>query len=140
MQKRANRKNKKIINPKHNNWVYWVPRILSIAFILFLTIFSFDVFDSAPGFWQIVLALLMHNIPVFLLVIILIISWKYEIVGGVVFILAGLAYTIRTSVVGFMNHEFYMIFWALPIAGPAFLIGILFLICWKIRRKKLLKK
>jgi len=47
--------------------------------------FSLDVFDGTSGFWQILLGLFMHNIPVFFLVIILWMSWKYEIVGGIAF-------------------------------------------------------
>lgn len=117
---------------KHvGKFIYWTPRILSIAFILFLTLFSFDVFDSATGFWQTVFGLFMHNIPSLVLLAILIISWKYEIVGGIAFILAGIAYIISLL---FKPFEWYMISWSIIIAGPALIIGILFLLNWK--RKK----
>ncbi len=120
---------------KINKFIYWTPRILSIIFILFLSIFSLDVFDSNPGFWQAVLGLLMHNIPSFILLIVLIISWKHEIVGGIVFILAGLLYTITL----FMKPEFawQMISWSLIISGPAFLIGGLFFANWQQKKFKL---
>jgi hypothetical protein len=112
---------------KINRFVYWTPRILSIIFILFLMLFSLDVFAENLSFWQTVVGLFMHNIPVFILLAVLLISWKYEIVGGIAFILAGLLYI----VVLMMNpFEWYMLSWSLIIAGPAFLIGILFLIGW----------
>ena len=41
-------------------------------------------------FGQLFWVCLIHNIPALLLAIIVWISWKYEIVGGVAFILAGL--------------------------------------------------
>ncbi|OGH78322.1 MAG: hypothetical protein A2224_01380 [Candidatus Magasanikbacteria bacterium RIFOXYA2_FULL_40_20] len=116
---------------KAKRFVYWTPRILSIVFILFLALFSLDVFDGNYGFWGTVLALFMHNIPVFILSIILWISWKREIVGGVAFILAGLLYTgLTLSNVIKTGFEWYYLAWAMQISGIAFFIGILFLVGW----------
>jgi hypothetical protein len=105
---------------KINRFIYWTPRILSIIFLLFLAAFSLDVFEMKLGFWGTVLGLFMHNIPVFILAIVLWISWKREIVGGIFFILAGLLY-IATMLTNILKNSF---------AGPAFLIGILFIINW----------
>jgi hypothetical protein len=126
----------KVKNRKINPFLYWTPRILSIIFILFLALFSLDIFDGNYGFWGTILGLFMHNIPSFILLIILIISWKREWIAGFVFIFAGLAYIITI----FMNmltspFEFYMISYSLIIAGPAILIGILFLLNWRKRKK-----
>ena len=79
-------------NKKINKFIFWTPRILSIIFILFLTLFSLDIFGNGYTFWQTVFGLFMHNIPALVLLIVTIISWKHEIVGGIVFILAGLLY------------------------------------------------
>lgn len=116
--------------------LHWTPRILSILFILFLAMFSLDVFDGNYGFWGTVLGLLMHNIPVFILTAVLIISWKYEIVGGIAFILAGLLYIILIGI-STINDGFklYMITWPLIISLPAFVIGGLFLLNWKKKNK-----
>lgn len=113
---------------KINKFVYWTPRILGIIFTLFLALFSLDVFDEQLNFWQTVLGLLIHNIPSFVLLAVVIISWKREIVGGIGFILAGLLYIFL--LVTRANFEWYMISWSLTIAGPAFLVGILFLVNW----------
>jgi lipopolysaccharide export LptBFGC system permease protein LptF len=73
----------------------------------------------------------MYNIPVFILLIVLLISWKHEIVGGIVFILAGLLYVAMILMNILRNSfEWYMVSWILTIAGPAFLIGVLFIINW----------
>ncbi|MFA6549845.1 MAG: hypothetical protein WCT36_00635 [Candidatus Gracilibacteria bacterium] len=121
---------------KINKFIYWTPRILSIIFIAFLALFSLDVFSSESSFWQIILGLLIHNIPVFVLLAILIISWKYEIVGGIAFILAGLAYIVLIVADALKNQfEWYMIAWTIQISGVAFFIGILFLIGWFKKKK-----
>lgn len=108
-----------------SKFVYWTPRILSIVFILFLMLFSLDVFELKLGFWGTVLGLLIHNIPAFILLAVLIISWKYEIVGGIAFILAGLAYIFLTLRKPF---EWYYLSWIVQISGIAFFIGALFLV------------
>ncbi len=123
---------------KINKFIYWTPRIFSIVFILFLAMFSLDIFGNGYSIWETVVGLFMHNIPVFILAIILAISWRHEVVGGVGFILAGLLYLALTLVRAFNNpFEFYELSYSLIIAGPAFFIGILFLVGW---RRKLSKK
>jgi len=119
--------------PKVNKFIYWIPRIVSIIFILFLAMFSLDVFGNDYGFWGTLLAFLMHNIPVFILTAVLIISWKHEIVGGIAFILAGLLYIIMLLLSP--NRQWYMLSWSIIIAGPAFLIGALFLVNWFGKKK-----
>ena len=112
-------------------WIFWTPRILSILFILFLAMFSLDVFEGNYGFWGALLALFIHNIPVLILTILLVIAWKHEIVGAIAFFLGGIAYTglVLPNLLADPS-KLYMLVWILQIAGPAFFIGILFLIGW----------
>ena len=120
---------------KINKFIYWTPRILCILFLLFLAIFSLDVFDENLGFWGTVLGLFMHNIPVFVLAIVLWISWKYEIVGGIVFILAGILFMISSVARQAPDPWYIALAVSLIIAVPAFMIGILFLMGWFKKRK-----
>lgn len=90
---------------------YWLPRILSILFIAFISIFALDVF-SEP---QWLLALFMHLIPSYFLIAITIVAWKHEMLGGFLFLIAGFALLIFTHLD------------ALIISIPAFIIGVLFL-------------
>lgn len=128
MKKKAGRPVSKLI--------YWTPRISAILFILFLALFSLDIFEGNYGFWGTIVGLFMHNIPSLILLAVLLISWKYEIVGGIAFILAGIVYItwllITAVTTGF---EWYYLAWAIQISGIAFFIGILFLIGW-FRKKK----
>ena len=134
MPKKRKIKNSKRINkkPKVSKLLYWAPRILSIVFILFLSLFSLDIFGNNYTFWETIAGLFMHNIPSLVLLIVLLISWKHEWVGGIVFTLAGLCYIYLT--LGRNNFEWYYLSWVIQIAGPAFLIGILWFLNWQ--RKK----
>ena len=62
----------------------------------------------------------MHNIPVFILLVVLLISWKREIVGGIVFILAGLAHIVLSLIR--TPFEWYVLLGILIIVGHAFFI------------------
>jgi hypothetical protein len=120
---------------KVGKFIYWTPRILSIAMLCFLALFSLDVFDMKLNFWGTVLGLLVHNIPVFVLLAALIVSWKREIVGGIIFNLAGLTYIYLALVRG--NVPWYIaLSWSTIIAGPLFLIGILFIVNWVQKKKR----
>jgi hypothetical protein len=118
-----------------NKFIYWSPRILGVIFILFLALFSLDVFESGLTYSQIALGLLMHNIPSLILLGVLMIAWKKnELAGAIVFNLAGFIYVILTITNGRLPW-YIVLSWSLTIAGPAFLIGILFLINWLNKRK-----
>ena len=117
--------------------IFWAPRILAMLFTAFLSLFSLDVLDMGLSLRETAVGLLMHNIPSLVLLAVLIVSWKHEIVGGVVFILAGTAYVAGLLVTILANspRQWYMLSWAPSIAGPAFLIGILFTVGWYKKRK-----
>lgn len=113
---------------KVGRFIYWTPRLLAIIFIAFLALMSLDVISPELSTGQIALGMLMHNIPTIIMLVILIISWKREIVGGIAFILAGGAYIVFTAQADL--PWYIMLSWAGTIAAPAFLIGILFLVNW----------
>jgi len=106
------------------SWIFWAPRVLAILFILFLLSMSLDVFSLGATFWQVVSGLFIHNIPMILLTIILVISWKRELIGAVSFTLFSISYMILYS------SRMYII-----VAIPAFVIGVLFFADWYIKRK-----
>ncbi|MBC3796329.1 DUF7670 domain-containing protein [Acetobacterium tundrae] len=118
---------------KINGFIYWTPRILSILFVIFIGLFSLDVITPELSIGEIIQGLLIHNVPTFALIIILAIAWKFEIIGGIAFIVAGIAYIIMALQGGI--PWYIAISWSLTIAGPAILIGILFLLNWHLKRK-----
>lgn len=109
-----------------NGFLYWIPRILGIGMILFLALFSFDVIGTSDDPWQVALGMLIHNIPSSILIILLLFSWKWDLIGGIIYPLLGLAYIVFSREQHWLAHLF--------IAGPLILIGLLFLLNWKANR------
>ncbi len=118
--------------------LYWIPRILAIIFILFISLFSLDVFDMGLGFWGTLFALFTHLIPSFLLTGILIVAWKYEIAGAITFITFGLMHFIWTIIASSRDATRLGVIlgWSMIIAIPAIITGILFWFNWKNRKER----
>jgi hypothetical protein len=100
---------------------YWMPRVLGVLFAGFLAMFALDVFDERLGFWQTVVTLAMHLIPAAIVLAAVLLGWFSDLAGAVIMVVFGLAYAIQ-----FSNH----LTWVLCIAGPAFVIGLLFFLSW----------
>ncbi|MFA5019899.1 MAG: hypothetical protein WC533_02260 [Candidatus Pacearchaeota archaeon] len=121
---------------KVNKFIFWTPRIISIIFVVFLAVMSLDVFGNDYTFWQTVLALFMHNIPVIVLALLLWASWRREWVGAITFIGTGILYIAFVLTTAVKNgFEWYYLSWAIQISGIAFFIGILFFIGWRKKKK-----
>jgi hypothetical protein len=108
--------------------LFWTPRVLGILIAIFISLFALDVFIEGYSFWETIMALLMHLIPTVIFLVILGIAWRWERIGGILFILLGLLYI--------------TLFWdpdQLPayllISGPLFLAGIFFLLDGYIRKE-----
>jgi hypothetical protein len=111
--------------------LFWSPRILSIAFIAFLSLFAMDVFNEHLGFWQTLLALTMHLIPVFVLIAALILAWRWEWIGAALYAAAGLLYVAWVVSMSRPIPPVMRFIWIFSIAGPAFVIAGLFLANWR---------
>lgn len=106
---------------------YWLPRILSVAFILFLSMFALDVFSSYQG-WAVILPLLIHLIPSFVLLLLTLIAWKYELVGTTIYLGFAVFYVFAA---GFDRPWSWYAF----VSGPSALLGILYFVSYKTRGK-----
>lgn len=106
---------------------YRAPRFLSLLFVGFLSLFSLDVFSFYSG-WAAVVPLLMHLIPSFVLLAGVIFAWKYDVIGGVVFVGFAVVYVL---LVGFDRPWS----WYAAISGPSFLIGFLFFLNWYAKKR-----
>jgi len=106
--------------------LYWTPRILTILFTALISIFALDVFVEY-SFPEVLVALFMHLIPTFILILLLAISWKKELYGGIGFLVLAL-------VPLFFFNEPLESFFILSL--PLIAVGILFMVSWKINKKK----
>jgi hypothetical protein len=107
----------------------WAPRILSILFAMFLALLAVDVFDEGSGFWEAIVALLIHLVPVYIFIGVLYIAWRRALVGAISFNAFALFYLVYTR--GQEHWGAYLV-----ISGPLVLLGVLFLFSW-IHREQL---
>ena len=108
--------------------IYWAPRILSFFYVLFLSLFALDVFSEYSG-WAVIVPLLIHLIPSFILLLVIALAWKYELIGTLVFLGLALFYIYAVGL-----HRPWS--WYASISGPAAIIGGLFFLSWKQRKNK----
>ena len=118
------------MTPTSRSLLRWTPRILTILYAMFISIFAADVFEETLTFWQTVLALFIHLIPTWIVLITLALSWRWPWVGTVVFTTLALLYLW----VG-LRRDFQLSLFLL-IAGPLILAAGLFLADWLKGRQK----
>jgi hypothetical protein len=114
------------MNKTLKHFLYWTPRVICILFALFLSIFALDVFSENYSFGETIIALIMHLIPTGIIVLILIVAWRREWVGSILFIALAIFYPI------WVWGRFPLITY-FSISGPLLLIGLLFMVNWKYR-------
>jgi hypothetical protein len=103
--------------------LFWSPRILCVLLAVFLSLFALDVFDEHLGFWKTILALVIHLIPTWIVLGVLMVAWRWEWVGAVLFNILALAYLVMAW--GRFHWSAYVM-----ITGPLCVVGILFLLNW----------
>jgi hypothetical protein len=104
---------------KHN-WLFWLPRIFVILFALFTMIFSFDVFGMQAPWYRIALGFVIHNIPFFVLMLLLFLVWKRPAFGSIVFFLVMIPFALIVRTFGHIMTLVYFM-------APPFIVGLLFL-------------
>jgi hypothetical protein len=103
--------------------LFWAPRVVCILSAVFLSLFALDVFGAGYSFWETILALLIHLVPTYIVVIALVVAWRWERVGSILFLGLGVFYIVDAW--GRFTWDTYLV-----ISGPLFLAGILFLLSW----------
>jgi len=122
--------------------LHWSPRILCIVAILFVSLFALDAFAPGLTIWQQIADFSMHLIPSFILLACLIVAWKKELIGGILFTLIGLALSPfifqmnyhRTQSVGVSLVIILMI------TFPFVIVGVLFILSHFMKKKNLQNK
>jgi hypothetical protein len=99
-----------------------VPRTLAILFILFISLFALDSFPGEASFLQELVGFLIHLIPSFVMIGLLAISWNRPLVGGWLFGLLAVLFTVRLN-----NYRSLFQFAVLSL--PLIIISVLFFVC-----------
>ena len=103
---------------KIHNFI-WIPRVLAIVFIVFLTLFGLDVFSGDAPFLEKLGGFFIHSIPSMILLLILFISWKKPLIGGSLFILFSIAFALYFRTFRSLSTFLLLTF-------PFLLVGIFF--------------
>ena len=109
---------------------HWLPRIICILAIAFVSIFAADAFESGNSAWQQLLAFLIHLIPTFILLGFLYVSWKWEFAGGILFTAIGIIMTPIIFIHNYKTNHFSLAQCTeiiLMITFPFIVAGILFI-------------
>ncbi|HCG64797.1 MAG TPA: hypothetical protein DHV69_08145 [Sphaerochaeta sp.] len=107
-------------------FIFWAPRALCIAFALFVGLFAFDTFTEPMPFWQALGGFLIHLLPVYIIVALLVLAWRWEWIGTAGAIALGVAYIVLTR--GEEHWSAYVV-----LITPLVIIGVLFFIGWRMR-------
>ena len=122
--------------------IHWIPRVICILAILFISMFAADAFAPEHSIWQQIGDFLMHLIPSFILLALLIVAWKWELIGGVIFTVIGIVLSPLIFYHNYsMNQSVSMSFLILlVITFPFIVVGILFIISHFMKKKVAAKK
>jgi len=97
-----------------------------MAFALFISLFALDVFNEGRDFAGTALALLMHLLPTLVIVGVLVLSWRREWIGGVVYSFLAVFYVVWFW--GKFPLSAYLV-----IAAPLAVMGASFMLNWFFR-------
>jgi hypothetical protein len=103
--------------------LFWAPRVLTLLFALFLSVFALDAFSGTKGIVETVTALVIHLVPTLLVFLILPVAWRWEWVGATAFAALAVAYIVITRA-RFPVGTYVLI------SGPLLLISVLFLVSY----------
>lgn len=121
-----------------NQILYWLPRISCILGILFISMFALDSFGPNLTPWQQIGAFIIHLVPSFVLLSILLVAWKWELTGGILLTIIGL---LASPWIYHLNYHRTQsvstsLLILLMITFPFILTGILFIASHYVRKRK----
>ncbi len=115
---------------KKSTLTWWLPRILCVCAILFISMFALDSFEEEATVNQQMLNFMIHLIPSFILTMILMLAWEKELIGGLIFVAIGI---ITSPFVFMLNYNRThsvgtSLFIISIICFPFILVGVLFIL------------
>lgn len=107
------------------DWILWTPRVLSILFASFLSLFALDVFAEGRPWLEILAALLIHLIPTYIIVLLLVLAWRRPWIGAI----GNAALAIAYASMAWRHPQ-----WVAAISGVLLLVAALYWLSWRTAR------
>ena len=101
----------------------WLPRISSILYIVVLTLIVLNVFSHGYIVWDTSTALVLHLMPTGVVLVLILIAWRWEGLGAFIFVCMAAVYALMTRD-RFAPETHWKIF------GPLLIIALLFMLSW----------
>ena len=98
--------------------VWWSPRLLGVLFSVFLGAFALDAFGNGTSTFDALRDFIIHLAPAGIMFAIVLLAWRWERLGGVMFFMLALAYGVLTR---------GRVSWMVTISAPLIVEGALFL-------------
>jgi hypothetical protein len=112
------------VSPPLAKILHWAPRVAALLIILFVSLFSLDVFEMEASPLELLGAFIMHSLPSIFMILVLVVAWRRPVVGFVAFLIAGVFF-LRFVIFGFDLGNFLLF------SGPLLLISALFYADWR---------
>ena len=112
-------------------FLHWLPRVIGILMILFISIFALDAFNPKFSLARQLLDFFMHLIPSFIFLGFLLVAWRWERVGGIIFLIIGLIFSMFVFYHNYFVNRFSFgqcLLVVLLVGIPFVLVGVLFMI------------
>lgn len=103
---------------------HWIPRIIGILMTLFIGMFALDAFDPRLSVMQQIMDFLVHLIPGYIALATVLIGWKWDLAGCLIYLVLALIYTF---------WAFHHPLWILCISVPLLVLSVLFFISWYLK-------
>jgi hypothetical protein len=85
------------VTMRSDTLLIWTARVLGVLVCAFLSLFALDAFGGGKCLLEALPAFLIHVAPMALLLIVVVLSWRWEWVGGVVFTGLAFAYAYKRA-------------------------------------------
>lgn len=106
----------------------WIPRIIIITFVALFSMFSLDAFDGNGPILDQLAMFLIHMIPSFVMILVLIASWNRSVIAGIMFMALGIVFTFY-----FSTYRQAAAFFTISLIP--FLTGMIFLLPTLLRKR-----
>ena len=117
--------------------MYWLPRVICILAILFVSMFAADAFGPGMTFWEQLGGFIIHLIPSFILIGFLVVAWIWELTGGILLTLVGIGFSLFIYFLNFQrtNSVSTSLKIVIMIGIPFVIVGILFIVSHYMKKR-----
>ena len=113
------------VSPRLAKIIHWAPRFAALLIILFVGLFSLDVFGTGAPPLEVLTGFLIHNLPSIAMLVLLIFAWKRPVVGFVAFLIVAVTFAV------FFVRDIYALPNLVLFVLPILLIASLFYADWQ---------